>query len=371
MKKRAFLWALAFLFCFVRGVAEGEAGRDEGALSVKLEGFEVSDGMASMALRFESPAPQPLRIYLIEPCLNGAPATFLNGWNTDEITVAPGSSDRVDITLCAGHPGESPETVSLRFAANGAISSPMIVRRSGDGVAVTEPVLDPVPPEPGVMSNRLTPARASASERRILSDRLSADERVRLEYGRAVIGLLETEGGEDRFVRFCTLPVRVHEDGTVYADYSGYAVTASAAPDFPLSTVEEVQDGQRLFRVSHIVLAGEAAFYADLAFEVRQSADGRLSLGACTIRSEELGGAYRAAPLSLFSELRSSNAVLSLGGREGGADAEIAGDRFISVPMEQPLDVELKPASELGKVYAYFEYFFSDNRKAVHPPFPV
>lgn len=369
--KKAALWILVILLCAVQGMAEGDPGLGESALSVRLERFEASSDMASMMLRFENRASQPVRVCLIEPCFNSSPALFSNGWSVDEITVGANGSDIIDVSILSDREDGQPVEVSLRFAANGVISSAMTVRCKGDGIEATEAAFDSAEREPQVMANRLIPGETRESERRILSDRLSAEDKARLEYGRAVICLRETEDGEDRFIRFCVLPVSVNDDGSVYADYSGYAVTVSAAPGFPLSTVEEVRDGQRLFRVSRIVLSGDAVFYAELAFEIDQAADGSLTLGEYSINSEELGGVYHNAPLSLFSGLNSANAVLSLDGQGSDVDARTVDDRFVSIPLEKPMEVEVKPSADLGEVYAYFEYYFKNNRSAVHPPFPI
>ena len=369
--KRIALLMLAFLLCTVQGMAEGESRTGEGALSVNLERLEASDGMASMTLRFISRASQPLRVWLIEPSFNDASAMFSNGWNTDEVTVEANGSRTIDISILSLREAELPEEVSLRFAANGAISSQMSVRCEGEGFAVTDAAFDLEMPEPLIVSDQPISGEVLESERRILRDRLNADETARLNFGRAVICLHETGEGEDRLVRFCTLPATVNDNGFVQADYSGYAVTVSVAPSFPLSTVEEVRDVLRLFHVSRIVLTGETVFYADLAFELRRTEDGSLTLGEYSIKSEELGGIYHNAPLSLFSGFSSSNAVLSLDGCNDGTDARVVDDHFISIPLEQSLVIEVKPASELGEIYAYFEYFFRDNRSIILQPFPL
>lgn len=370
MKKIA-LWILVFLLCSVQGTTFGESGLVEDVLRVKLERFEASGGTASMTLRFESRASHLLRVCLIEPSFNQAPAAFLNGWNTDVITIEANASSEIDISIFSDRKDALPEEVSVRFAAEGMISSPMVIRREGDGVAVTEAVFGLASGEPPLMSDQPVAGEARESERRTLSDRLSADEKARFVDGRAVICLRETEEGEDRFVCFCTVPVIVNDDGSVYADYSGYAVTVSGASDFPLSAVEELQDGLRRFLVSRIVLTGNAAFYADLSFEVCRAEDGSLSLGEYSIRSEELGGVYHSVPLSLFAQFSSADAVLRLAERDGNVEAQVVNDRFISVALEQPLAVEVKPSTELGEVYAYFEYYFSDNRSVARPPFPL
>jgi len=369
--KRIALLMLAFLLCSVQGMAEGEPGTGEGTLSVKLERFEASSGMASMTLRLESRSAGSLRVYLVDPTFNGAPGAFSNGWNADEITVEANDARKIDISILPGHGEDLPETVSLRFAADGAVSSPMAIRRADDGFAVTEPVFDLPAGEPLMQADQPIPGEVHESERRILSDKLSADEKARLNYGRAVICLRETGNGEARFVRFCALPAVVNDDGSVYADYSGYTVTFSAAPDFPLSTVEAVQDGLRHFSVSRILLTGEAVFYADLAFELRQTADGALAFGGYSVNSEELGGAYHSVPRALFSGLSSANAVLTLDTHEGIVDARAVDDRFLSLPLESALEVEVKPSAALGEVYAFFEYHLADNRIIVHSPFPL
>ena len=331
---------LAFLLCSVQGMAEGEPGTGEGTLSVKLERFEASSGMASMTLRLESRSAGSLRVYLVDPTFNGAPGAFSNGWNADEITVEANDARKIDISILPGHGEDLPETVSLRFAADGAVSSPMAIRRADDGFAVTEPVFDLPAGEPLMQADQPIPGEVHESERRILSDKLSADEKARLNYGRAVICLRETG-------------------------------TFSAAPDFPLSTVEAVQDGLRHFSVSRILLTGEAVFYADLAFELRQTADGALAFGGYSVNSEELGGAYHSVPRALFSGLSSANAVLTLDTHEGIVDARAVDDRFLSLPLESALEVEVKPSAALGEVYAFFEYHLADNRIIVHPPFPL
>ena len=368
--KKAAIWLLVFLLCAIPGRADSEQSTGDDVLSVKLEGFDASCGTAYMNLLIENRSSQSQHIYMIEPTFNGEPASFLNGWNTDEITLDACGSDRIEIAICAGGRDALPEAVSLRFAANGCISSPMHIRSGSSGLTITPASFDIKAPEALIASDQsaFNDIRLSSQT---LSDRLSADEMSRLSYAQAVVCFREIVNNEELFVRFCTLPARVDEDGVAHADFSGYAVTFSQAPVFPLSTLEDVRDGQRVILVSRIVLSGEAAFYASLAFEIIEASDGSLSMGEYTITSEELGGIYHCAPYALFSSFSCANAVIQMDDSKGDTRSHIEDDRFISISLNRPLVVRLKPASELGDVYAYFEYFFTDNRSAVHAPFPL
>ena len=96
-------------------------------------------------------------------------------------------------------------------------------------------------------------------------------------------------------------PAQVEDDGAAHADFSGYAVTLSEAPDFPLSTVEAARDGGRVIRALGIVLSGDSAFYADLAFELRVASDGGLSMGDLLAKIQSLAGV--SAPIEVSPAL--------------------------------------------------------------------
>ena len=368
--KAAAIGLLVLLFCVIPGRADSRPGGDDGGLSVRLEDFDASPGTAKMKLWIESRSSQSESVTLIDPTFNGKPASFLSGWNAEALTLEAGISRSIDIAICADCDDARPEAVSLRFAANGCISSPMQVLCESGGIRVVPASFDLsasetlISPEPSALNAVRLPGRT-------LTDQLSADEMARLKYAQAVICFREAANGEERFVRFCTVPARVEDDGAAHADFSGYAVTLSEAPDFPLSTVEAARDGGRVIRALGIVLSGDSAFYADLAFELRVASDGGLSMGEYTLTSEELGGIYHRAPYALFSRFSCAHDVLRMEDREGSARFRVEDDRFITVPLNRPLAVQPRPAEALGELYAFFEYFFTDGRSAVHAPFPL
>ena len=312
-----------------------------------------------------------MAVYLIEPTFNDAPAAFQDGWNVARIDVEAGALQRIDVVVCSERADETPLGVALRYAAQGRISSPMTVRCDGRAPTVTQATLDRGAEEPAILSDRPGLSGPLLPAPQTLRDRLSPSEMARLDYGQAVICLRRDTDRGPGLLPFCTLPVHVDGDGSVRAEYSGMAVTLAEAPDFPLSAVERGTDGSKVFSVSRVALFGDAAFYADLSFELRLAANGDVAPDEYTVSSDELGGAYHQVPCALFSELRSGHAIVQLTEEEGVLCPRPIDDCFLSVALKAPLSVLLRPAAELAEVYAYFEYFFTDNQSAVHAPFPL
>ena len=201
----------------------------------------------------------------------------------------------------------------------------------------------------------------------LLSDRLSPEEAASFAYGRAILCVHVTEAGEDCFMPFCAIPVSVDEDGNAQAFFSGMALTLSSDPTFPLSTEEDGQSGASRWNANGIVLTGDPIFYAELSFLITEE-NGEVKLISTRVDSPEMYGECQNCPRALFSQGSAYHSYFAFSDEKGSVEAfEHSGPRLL-IRLDEALSVTLRPASELGEICVYYEYWFTDGSVTLRMP---
>ena len=368
MKKLLLLLAAAALL--IAGAAAGEPTTllEEHGLTLQLLSVERSEGEALLTLHCVNQEDQTKRLLLFSPEADGQHAGFLYGWPTDEIALAPLETKETLITIRASDPSQWIETVSFRIVDQSDISSKVTI----DLLAQTaSPASFSWQDQEPALAD-LTPIRASTPLTPIrYQDALTAGQAENLVDVWLRIALRVQDGTSVPLIPFASTAAHVAPDGSISAEYSGRAIVCSDAPQFPLRMIEEHSDGAYIYQTGDLTLAGPFIFYASMQMTMCENpADNTVQLLSCALDSFDTGPLQGAVPLALFDQLHLVHTVYRV---IPGNSLELSDENIwaeILLP-EETLTFSVIPAEDLGKVVAYFEYYFNDGTSVIHPAVPL
>lgn len=388
MSKRSFLFIILAAF-LLACTAAAETMLDEDGLRFSLTDLETYPGGAGLTVVCSNIAEEDREVLLLTPEINGQPAGFEYGWGSYAISIPAAAQIEVSLPMEADDPAEVPETLSMRFAANGRISSACALA-VGNELSVTAASFALGEAEPQLVDREIEAPRDYESYACVLTDTLSIEETQLLDYGRALICLRGENDEGELLTHICTCEVVVDGEGNARADYSGLALILPGDDMFLVSTQEsaggmglsgdmkplraslDLGDESRGRQTAAVALSGDAAFFASLTFQVNLDETGDFSAGDVIVSSAEIGGDCTVVPCALFNTAQTSQEIWRA--ETVGSD-EIhllsAGAAFAQCRVDGPLRFKLVPASELGSLAVCFEYFFTDGSDVIHPPVEI
>ena len=339
------------------------------ALEAELLSAASNAGEATLTLKWANHTADEATILLFAPMLDGEPASFRYGWASEELRLPPSSKTESVVTLHADDPQLLARTLSLRFIQGDRVSGRAIITLAGGGTLLQAASFNPEE-EPRLVQSAI-PWDTEASPL-LLTDALSPEQVALLDYGQLRICLRRTVDGQEELIPFAAIPAAVTEDGQVTAPFSGYAVVCSAASSMPLRTQETHADGLYTYAVGDIALSGPFIFYATLQLTVTANPQAQeATLTQLSLDSPDAGCLLQSPPLCLFDTLTLSMPVYRAAQRESAYTLASTDVLSTTLPVETPLTFQLVPASTLGELSAYFEYFFLDQTDVIHPAFPL
>lgn len=355
--KRMLLWLCLLALC---ASASAEA-LPEGALSISVEAVAPAAGEATVTLVCEAPALAGETIRLFAPEFNGDPAAFPRGRTTQTVALDASGRARVACEILSDDEAATPEALSLRAAAGGAITEPMEIPVAGSWPAPMAVSFDRA-----YVLNAPVEAPADADVRaRAIEDRLPPEDVSRLERARVRVCL--RAAGDALYAPIVTLDATADGDGQVRAAFSGFVPVLADRPDFALPTEEADADGRCVWRVGDIALYSEAVYFARLTAEIAR-ADGGFAVAEQPVQAEEFDLAAPGAPVSLFDEAYCALPILHASQSDEGWQAREVDSQSIRLPLDGPLSLKLVPAEALGEVWYWFEYDYDDGTRAMHAP---
>ncbi len=364
--KKAAAWTLALCLLITPAVAEQSVILEENFLRVRLAQAENKAGEVRLLLVCENLEQTERTLILLTPTVNGSPSSFGNGWSSEELHFAEGETRKTEIVLRPDCPEEPIESASFRFLCESVISSPLTLTFSEDGWLLTAAAFANGGQEPPLMEETVG-GTASGRNCILLTDQLSPREAEAFDSGRAVLCVHVEQDGQDCYMPFCSIPVSVDASGRVQAVYSGKAITFSSAPAFPLYTEECGQEDALSWNVSGIVLSGEPIFFAELSFRLTAE-NGAPAFSSAVVHCPELGGDCVNCPQGLFSEAVLYHSLFLFLDEKGTVESQECAGQSMTLPLDQALEVMLRPAAEIGEICVYFEYYDSDGHMTLRMP---
>ena len=338
-------------------------------LEAELVSAASAAGEATLTLKWTNHAADEATVLLFAPMMDDEPASFRYGWASEELRLPPGSGTETVITLHADDPQLLASSLSLRFIQGDSVSGEASITLEGGGTLLHAASLNQEE-EPRLVQSAI-PWDAEASPL-VLTDALSPEQVALLDYGQLRICLRRTVDGQEELIPFATIPAAVAEDGQVTAPFSGYAVVCSAAPSMPLRTQESRANGLYTYAVGDISLSGPFIFYSTLQLTVTANPQAQEAvLTQLSLDCPDAGCLLQSPPLSLFDTLVLSLPVYQAVQRDAAYTLASTDVLSTTLPVETPLTFQLVPASTLGELSAYFEYFFLDQTDVIHPAFPL
>ena len=361
MKRRLILSVLTLWVLLIAGSGEGRAAETPlpaRTAEIDVEDARFSDGQAVLTLTVRVTGGGG--VSLLDPRYNGEAAAFGRGDPDVRLDVPDSGSLTADVTVRSYGADEACDAVSFRFGAGGAIQGTVSVMNDGPGfrtdvTAPESPLIETAVIEPETYPEPVT-----------LRDRLAAERVALLDYGQAVVCLRREDGV---FLPLCAVPATVSEDGAVSAVYSGLLLTLDGS-DVLFSMTESRDGGDCLWESGLNTLTGEAIEYAEMTLTLRRGPDGAFVTGQ-SFDAWETGGVCESAPCDLFDVMLITQPLYAF---EEAGDLTVLREidsRARRVEIEGPLSLCLRPAEELGDVWVYFEYFFSDRTDEAHAPFAL
>ena len=300
-------------------------------------------------------------LHSLIPQSDGIDTVFISGWPGEDSPLPPGKETAVSLTICpAEDQAEAGFPVSLRFAFRGMLSSPAQILSLTPELTVSPASFDSG--EPQIVRSEILSSLPAEDLSVQLLDRITPEPAALLDYGQAWICLSSEEG----LLPFCCIRLRVDASGEASAFYSGKAVCFVGDTLFPLSVRETGKEDAREWTTREISMTGESVFYATLTLSVLQKQDGTCQLAKQVLSSSELGGECHQAPLGLLDQ---AEAVLPA--VDSSDPLQSVTVRSVLYSLEKPLTLQIVNAADLGDLWVYYEYFFTDNSDIVHPPHPL
>lgn len=361
--KRLLLLLLTAALLLGGAAAEPALLLDDHWMRLQVTDYELSPGQVTLRLHGENTELWDRDILLFAPMMNDQPASFRHGWPSEAITIAPLSETDAEIAVFADDTALWPESIAFRVIEAGEITGEMRMTFQNDAPVIQQAGFLWQETEPPLITKAVIAPEASAPLR--LEDALSPEEMSKLDYGQLIVCLRRVTDGQEQLIPFATIRAEAAPDGSITALYSGHAVVCDASPDFPLLTTEDHRYG-RAYHVRDLTFSGPFIFYASLQLSLTD-VYGPVQVNQFELESFDTGPMHENLPLALFDTLRLSRAVY----QAQGASFTPVNAISYSLSLDAPLSFSVVPASSLGEVVAYFEYFFHDNTDVIHPLFPV
>lgn len=355
--------ALAALLLWAgRGPARAEACRlaEEPDLSIRIESAEPEgDGVRLTLICLNRTEREESLLFLV-PKTDGKDTVFGSGWPSEETVLPPGEKFTAGLTVLPAEGQERFSRISLRLSYRGRLSAeaelfpenPEASVPAAFGETETQVIRGEARTAPGE-----TPAPIP------IRDRITAEETARLDYGRAWVCLRR----EETLIPFCQILLQVDEEGNAEGTYSGLAVRFGEDGAQPLEILEEHSGEETVFRTEDISMTGESVFFATLQAEIRGKPETGFRVTRQTMESSELGGKYDQAPLGLLDTAEPVLRVME----KTEAPVDTISVETETVSLAEPLTVTVFPASGMGEIWIYCEYFFLDGTDTVHAPKPI
>lgn len=369
MLRKIVLWLLAFFLSISSAACEPSPLLTENKISVFLVQAECQDGRVQIRLSCRNDSVQKRNLILLDPLINGATANFISGWGSEEIDLKAGETREAEIVLLTEDPDQAIESASLRFFCEGYISSPCVLTFSSEGCMAVPASFAEGSDEPPLLDEILENAAGSVGQI-LLTDTLQPQETAHFDYGKAILCIhIKNEDG-DYYMPFCAVSVTVDQNGCVQALYSGMAITLSSDTLFPLYVEESNVKDTSYLEASGIVLTGDPIFFAELSFQVSEE-NGETRLLSSKVESPELHGECVNCPRVLFSEMSAYHSYITFLNGEGRVEIQESFGQSIVLPLDQALAVTVRPATDLGEICVYYEYYYTDGSVIFRMPYKV
>ena len=345
-------WAEGYLF-------------DDNDTTVGLRGYDAQPGAVTLTLTLSAPRDRDIVVSLCDARFNGAPAGFGRGWADEQLSLTAGESREEDVLLVSDFPDEAAESVSFRVAAEGLIGAPATLSLA-DGTVAAQPVSPPL-----IRDGILLPEGPVSPVR--LTDELTAEELSLLDYGQAQIVLRTEDARGVLFTPIVTVPLAVDAGGRAEGVFSGLTLLLDTAPDVPFQTVERsagCEAGATEISAPMVALTGETIEFAEQALSIVWDG-GAARLTGQAVTAYEIGGTCAFAPWDLFDQIYLSHQVFAMAERGRAATLTEADSLNRRTPIDGPLTLRLADVRDLGDIWVYAEYFFTDNTDTVRPARPL
>lgn len=370
MKKLLFLCLLALLPACLGAAQEGASLLEEHQLMIRLVSFQQAQGEAVMDLQCTNLSDQGRVLLLFAPEANGQPASFRYGWGAQDLPLEPGEQ-RIAITIYADDPQEWLDAVAFRFVEAGQMTSPVQLHFQANAMDAVAADFNWAASETPLIASAAVHAPLAGQPFRFY-DTITPEQLEKLDYGQLQICIRSMRDDQECLIPFATVPVHQATDGRMEALYSGHALISNVDPAFPLPMRETYTDTHCLYHAEKISLSGPFIFFSTLQFTLsRPLGQDQAQITACALDGVEEKGQFENLPLSLLDTISMVHIVQRLTPSGETMALETVDVYSLYCPLDQTLAFSLIPAEELGEIYGYFEYFFSDQTDVIHPPFPL
>lgn len=366
MKTKILFIALLCL-ALASAMAESLPALSIGEMTLRIDEVRQDAESVRLTLSCKNEGVTDREITLVAPTVNGSPACFDSGWGSAVLSLKAGEARRETVVLVPDRKENAIESISLRFVCAGTISSPLSLERHDGGwqaIAASSGGDGSEPPLVRAGTATAAPRECSVA----LHDQISPAQAAILDQAHAWICLKAKDGQQEAYLPFCRLSLTADESGGISGTYSGMAATCSASPLFPLYMEEGMADGDYSWAIGGIVLSGDAVFYADLSFVAACDAQDGIIIESSAVESPELGGVCENCPLPLFLEASVHHAAYGFTDKYGNVRAHECDGTTAVFDLAEPLTIDLRPASDLGEIYVYFEYWFTDGSAVLRAP---
>ena len=332
---------------------------DEPDLRIEVTSAEVTEEAAEIHLACENLGDREAQLLFLVPKTDGIDTVFGNGWPSEKVMLPPGEILPVDLTIYPAEDDESIQEVSFRMSFQDQLST--------EGKLLFGEDLKCEPAgfsgrEEQMVRDEILMAPDTAIQQILIRDQITEEELRKLDYGQAWICLREGE----TLIPFCSILLNADETGKTEATYSGLALLFEGEKQ-PLEVRERYEHGTVTLTGKEISLTGESVFFATLQLTVRGSQKEPFRVIRQVLNSSELGGAYDGAPLLLADQAEPLLRVLE----KNEAPVDTIDTRSVFLSLDEPLSLRLTPAADLGEIWIYCEYFFTDQTDVVHAPWPM
>lgn len=350
---------LLFLVVMLLLPFRAEAGRpvlaEDRTVTVLLDGIGKEEETIGLDLLCISRDQSERLICFLLPQINGEDTVFTSGWAGEEQLLPAGQETSVRLQIENISPESEKEVLTLRFAWMGKLSVPIgIDLDSPDGIrAVSFGEEEPSAVRTEIVSRMKLPAEPME-----IHDRITPEEREKLDYGQAWICLKK----DSELIPFCRVPLEVNDRGEASAVYEGVAFVPENDP-YPLAVTQERTDAGTAFRTEEISLISPSIYYATMKLTMAESAEGSWAVTEQVFTSDEVGGAYPLVPLALAEQAELILRVLE----DSKTPKETVSVHSSMVLLDKPLALTVCDVRSLGEICVYCEYFFVDKSNSVHP----
>ncbi len=338
-----------------------------GGVSIGLISVETRPGEAELTLSLHNAGEDPCDISVFDARSDQSPASLMRGRADLHLSLDAGEAREETVLIQYDDPDALAASLSLRFSWAGWISGPLTVTLAGGGYAVSAE-----PPAEALFDTDVAVPAGASGQAVLIQDQLTEQEMAILDYGQARVCLrTENEAGETLFTPIVTIPLDVDASGRATGRYSGLMLRMDGVPDVPFRTVENAPDGPAALTATTISLTGEAIEYAEQTIDIALDGDAA-RVTAQPVDAWETGGPCDPSPWDLYDQIYISHQMFTLTDAGGGAVSIRERDSLSSrTPLTGPIRLSLSKASDVGDVWVFCEYFFTDQTDVVRPPRPL